>query len=79
MPRLDLLAIEGQWVGFRAPWQSGIKGGMGGVLLLWDIRDEGAVPPAQSRCLEDPMLENTRWLLDVALEWLVPKYGTGKL
>lgn len=52
---------------------------MGSVLLLWDIRDEGAVPPAQSRCLEEPMLENMRWLLDVALEWLVPKYGTGKL
>lgn len=41
MPGLDLLDIEGQWVGFRAPQQSGIEGGMGGVLLLWDIGDEG--------------------------------------
>lgn len=30
MPGLDLLDIEGQWVGFRAPRQSGIEGGIEG-------------------------------------------------
>lgn len=61
-------------MGFRAPQQSGIKGGVGDVLL-----NIGAVPAAQSRCLEEPKLECTLWLLDVALEWLVLKYGPGKL
>lgn len=35
------MAIEGQQVGFGAPWQSGTKAGMVGVVVLPDIGDEG--------------------------------------
>lgn len=72
-------STEGEWVGFRAPQQSGIEGGMGFVLLLWDIGDEG-LSQLHGAGVWKCLLEHRPWLLDAAgMAGMVLKYGTGKL